>query len=943
VHVLLLQQDVYKLVGGGQTVYRQLIERNPTIHFYYFAKDESVDTKRPVNAHLLPHRDDIVDWPKVMHMQDLEPPIFTLAGMYEVCKLLQDARGMRFDVVDTPDFAPYSYLIRPALEHFGIQYGKIALGMHGTCSVGARFNWEEPEPDVPAHLGDYWAFIGADVRYAISQGYAREWNEIAAHPVNCIDPLQFVPPERRTPVPFGNESVPESPVSLTFFGRPERLKGPDIFVDILGQLPRELGVHGFIIGPDCASKSHKSIHTLLSNMARERGVSLSVLRTMRPNEMRRHLETRTIVVLPSRYDTFNLTALEAVLSGCPVAIGKGAKIIEYLRARFPSVPFVEIDPDNPTLCISQLEEIIRNYEQYRMAKLQALAGCSMDVSDTALVDVYAKPSCNSFESIRFIRDWFSKALDLVKHKPPQLPKNTRAFDYLCIAHLPEIKEAEILHKLGIVQAASSELKMDRVRLWRELARLERMRGNSLLWATYHVRCIRALGYDRFEILTEIAEVLRSHQFTREAVALLAMYGPEHLRAERCRVLLETSKSLYSTLPEFSFQTIEDRRPRKVHKVAVIVSMYNAASKLECFLNNLAKQTLLQKGEVEIILVDSGSPTNEYEVLKGRTDNLPLLYARSHHRETIQSAWNRGISLARAEYLCFLGVDETLTPNALERLAQELDTDPQVDWVIGDSVVVTTDTRGNIMEEGMRYRRAGYHQDLAYLDTCYLSWVGALYRRSLHSRFGYYDPSFRGAGDTEFKGRVMPFIKSKALPELLGVFLNYPEERATESPMAELEDIRAWYLHRSEGGAEYAFGGRSNDEIAEQITRCLSYRKSYKEDLSTDFEYAATLLRLLARRAPHHPFVALQAGVERVLAEMRGFDHVEKLSAQSIQHANDTLFRTVVDVDAHHREILGLSSLPYRVFNDNRFEQHYWPWKVKTGEFLNRVGLRYSWN
>ena len=58
---------------------------------------------------------------------------------------------------------------------------------------------------------------------------------------------------------------------------------------------------------------------------------------------------------------------------------------------------------------------------------------------------------------------------------------------------------------------------------------------------------------------------------------------------------------------------------------------------------------------------------------------------------------------------------------------------------------------------MPYDRRKYQQDLVYLETCYLSWVGALYRRSIHDRFGYYDGSFRGAGDTEFKSRILPFI------------------------------------------------------------------------------------------------------------------------------------------------------------------------------------------
>ncbi|MFM7579570.1 MAG: family 2 glycosyl transferase, partial [Microcystaceae cyanobacterium] len=106
-------------------------------------------------------------------------------------------------------------------------------------------------------------------------------------------------------------------------------------------------------------------------------------------------------------------------------------------------------------------------------------------------------------------------------------------------------------------------------------------------------------------------------------------------------------------------------------------------------------------------------------------------------------------------------------------ANELDRDEHLDWVIGHSLVTNVDRQGSWVSDVMAYDRTGYEQDLVYLETCYLSWVGALYRKSIHDRFGYYDASFRGAGDTEFKSRVMPFIKSKVVDQTLGLFGNYP--------------------------------------------------------------------------------------------------------------------------------------------------------------------------
>ena len=47
---------------------------------------------------------------------------------------------------------------------------------------------------------------------------------------------------------------------------------------------------------------------------------------------------------------------------------------------------------------------------------------------------------------------------------------------------------------------------------------------------------------------------------------------------------------------------------------------------------------------------------------------------------------------------------------------------------------------------------------------------------------------------------------RGIPQTLGVFLNYPEERTTASPKAEIEDLRAWYLHRTVAGLASAAPG-----------------------------------------------------------------------------------------------------------------------------------------
>ncbi|MGD2179757.1 glycosyltransferase [Lusitaniella coriacea] len=474
----------------------------------------------------------------------------------------------------------------------------------------------------------------------------------------------------------------------------------------------------------------------------------------------------------------------------------------------------------------------------------------------------------------------------------------------------------------------TSFRIDRARVWKEIARLERMRGNDLVAATYLVRGMRDRGDDRFNDLPWIVQTLNHHGFHQEAQTAQALYGDPQEREQRCTELLDKAllNNLYNQPWEYEF--IDDRRDAEEYRVSIIVSLYNAASKLPLFLKALRQQTLIQKGAVEIILIDSGSPGDEYAVFKQLMTEmtLPIVYARSRQRETIQSAWNRGIAMARSRYLSFLGADETILPDCLEVLADELDKDPELDWVLGDSLVTSVDPHGTWVSDIMTYDRAGYSSNLVYLETCYLSWVGALYRRSIHDRFGYYNATFRAAGDTEFKNRVLPFIKTKHIPRTLGLFWNYPEERTTQHPRAELEDLRAWYLHRSIAGVQYAFQNRLPEEAEALFFQCLRYRKSYCQHWSTDIEYANNIACYLQKVAPTSSVSQFHPGVQQLLNTYRSLDYLPHLSTLEVIKTVIRAKQIAANLEKEHRQLDPQKADPiYRVFNDNRYEQHSFLW------------------
>ena len=107
------------------------------------------------------------------------------------------------------------------------------------------------------------------------------------------------------------------------------------------------------------------------------------------------------------------------------------------------------------------------------------------------------------------------------------------------------------------------------------------------------------------------------------------------------------------------------------RVSAIISTYNAADLIRGCLEDLLNQTLYEKGELEIVVIDSGSSENEGEIVLGapkrKTPNR--VPEDRGARESIYRAWNRGIRMAKGRYLTNANTDDRHESDSLEKLAQ----------------------------------------------------------------------------------------------------------------------------------------------------------------------------------------------------------------------------------------------------------------------------------
>ncbi|MDR3514523.1 MAG: glycosyltransferase [Azospirillaceae bacterium] len=957
--VLLAVKNLMTGVGGGETFYRSLATSNPAIDFHFVQAGPVPDLK--ANLHPVTLRRFCRP-----HMAEAgATPILAIREFMTFLEIAAAVEGQHFDVVDVPDYSHMALYLPAALNLFGVRYDRLVMSMHGPLSTTTRWNWPEP---VPAEI-EHWladtakaeslAYQAADLRYGISRTLieARAAGEgVGGHYLNPLrlDHLRALRPSLAVPA--------AAPPDLLFAARKERIKGPDLFLELLWWLPRTSYGAALLAGGDYAVQAGQSADLTLAQMMIHRKLDMTLAASRSGAELRAGFAARTVAVVPSRYDSLNLVALESLLSGCPAAISRFAGVTRFLHDSFPGLPWLEIDPTDPVVAAERLRPFLAGYDDERARLVEHLQTRPPIIDGESLEEIYCSPPRRILDHGAVIALTRPQLVQMLESGilafddaplPPDRPPATYQTIYRPIAAQPDLSRAAVSGRdlseavsalrdryrhyaapgAGDVAARREILRgalmlgLDRGRIFHQLAQLAYQEGNGLLGAAYDLRVMRLAGGDRFGRVAAVARALRQVGMAPEAAAAEALYGDAAAAPARCDDILDQVRARCRDLTPAVVTRTVDQRSNPTPRVALIISLYNAAAKMPRFLDLLNRQTLICDGAVEVIFVDSASPCDEWPAIAAAAPR-ECLYLRTAARESIAQAWNHGIAASRAPYLSFLGVDETLRPDALAVLAAALDAAPAIDWVQASAVQVRTDATGRFAEDDMANDRKTVDADFLLVDTTYIGHVPGLYRRSLHDRFGWYDGRLRGASDTEFKLRAFRGLRVQTLEATLGEYLNYPEVRTTATAAIEVEDLRAWYLPRSEAAIATLAAGRSPDQIARLIGIALNHRKSYIETPSTDIDLAVALLRLLQRQAPDHPVNRLAAGTLMLQEAYRRMDFLGGFTPISgpIRGSGTALaaaLALIARAAGDHRD-QGLHA-DYVFYNDNRCQQHYWIW------------------
>ena len=227
------------------------------------------------------------------------------------------------------------------------------------------------------------------------------------------------------------------------------------------------------------------------------------------------------------------------------------------------------------------------------------------------------------------------------------------------------------------------------------------------------------------------------------------------------------------------------------KVSAIVSTYNSEKFIRGCLQDLVEQTLYKQGQLEIIVIDSGSQENEQSVVREFQAKYPnIVYDRTSDRETLYAAWNRGIKMSRGVYITNANTDDRHRPDALEFMAKYLDENAEVSLVYADQLITSTanDTFAKTQAE-KRWNWPAF--DYSELERRCIIGPQPMWRKSLHEKYGYFRAEFTAAGDYEFWLRIGKSENIVHLPEILGLYCENPQGLEHSSPISQQETRQIW--------------------------------------------------------------------------------------------------------------------------------------------------------
>jgi glycosyltransferase involved in cell wall biosynthesis len=217
---------------------------------------------------------------------------------------------------------------------------------------------------------------------------------------------------------------------------------------------------------------------------------------------------------------------------------------------------------------------------------------------------------------------------------------------------------------------------------------------------------------------------------------------------------------------------------KTPTLSIITPVYNGEKFISECIECVAAQNC---AEVEHIIVDGGSNDRTVDILRDKAGVMRHLRWISEPDQGQSDALNKGISMAKAEYIGILNADDFYEPGALPYVAEIIKNVAEPRFVVGACNVLTADDKLTFVN-----RPSVLEFEKLIIDP--RTWpfpnnpAAYFYPKNVHDTIGPYNIEERFGMDLEFILAVVQIIKPLYIDTVLGNYCEIPGTKTFKTIM-----------------------------------------------------------------------------------------------------------------------------------------------------------------
>lgn len=225
---------------------------------------------------------------------------------------------------------------------------------------------------------------------------------------------------------------------------------------------------------------------------------------------------------------------------------------------------------------------------------------------------------------------------------------------------------------------------------------------------------------------------------------------------------------------------------------LLVSIITATRNRKNLLERLIKSIITQKyPHIEHIVVDGLSSDGTQELLKFYESKYNLHWISEKDKNQIE-AINKGLKMAKGEYITITHDDDYWLPDGIDTLMKEFIDDPSPDLVYGDSYALFPDGH----QELVRY---GHYTLNDMVNIGYqLPQHGSIFKSKWLNELGFLNELIEYVAEYELFLRIIQTGgKYKYIPKVVGVGLQHNQKKSWVGWDRSWDET--WYVNRQHGG------------------------------------------------------------------------------------------------------------------------------------------------